>query len=96
MDKSEDPYARKLIDFSDYGTKYRHIKMERRDNGVLEMTLHTDGGSLRWGAPPRDDLMLAFQNAGQDPENKVIILTGMGDDFNGPQATEEAPITRTA
>ena len=28
----------------DYVNKYRTIRMERRD-GILQMTLHTDGGS---------------------------------------------------
>ena len=34
--------------FSDYATKYQTIRMERR-NGILQMTFHTEGGSLALG-----------------------------------------------
>jgi hypothetical protein len=33
--------------FDEYASKYKTARMERR-NGVLQVTLHTDGGSLRW------------------------------------------------
>lgn len=86
----DDPYARRLTRFEDYAGKYEHIRLERRANGVLEMTLHTNGGSLVWGAPPRDDLMGAFRNIAEDPDIRVVILTGTGEEFNGPRASEEA------
>ncbi len=35
--------------FDDYAHKFKTIKM-RREDGILELTVHTDGGSLRWGA----------------------------------------------
>ncbi len=31
--------------FAEYATKYQTIRMERR-NGILQLTFHTDGGSL--------------------------------------------------
>jgi hypothetical protein len=34
----------------DYANKYRTIRMERLD-GILQMTLHTDGGPLRTSPP---------------------------------------------
>ena len=34
-----------LSKFEDYGGKYKHIKMERRD-GILQMTLHTNDAEL--------------------------------------------------
>jgi hypothetical protein len=34
--------------FEDYANKYTHIQMERHD-GILQMRLHTDGGTLHWG-----------------------------------------------
>ena len=33
----------------DYANKYQTIRFERR-NGILQMTLHTEGQSLRWGS----------------------------------------------
>ena len=66
--------------FADYEKKYRHIRIERR-NGILEMTLHSDGGALVWGGGPHEELSYAFADVGRDPENKLIILTGTGDSF---------------
>jgi enoyl-CoA hydratase/carnithine racemase len=71
---------------ADYANKYSFIKMERRD-GVLLVTLHTDGGSLKWGLGPHRELPLAFYDIANDHETKVIILTGTGDEFSGPRVT---------
>jgi len=68
----------------DYATKYQTIRMERR-NGILQTTFHTDGGSLRWGLFPHREFPAAFADIGSDPENKVIIMTGTGDEFSGPR-----------
>ena len=71
--------------FDDYANKYRTIRMERR-NGILQMTLHTDGGSLRWGFLPHGELPDAFYDVGADRENRVVIITGTGAEFSGPRA----------
>ena len=65
----------------DYADKYRRIKMERDGNGVLVVTLHTDGGSLIWDSLVHDELAYAFADIGTDPETKVVVLTGAGDSF---------------
>ncbi len=68
---------------SHYADLYRNIRFERRD-GVLQVTLHTDGGSMKWGADQgavHEQLGNAFYDIGRDPENKVVILTGTGDVF---------------
>ena len=72
--------------FEDYVNKYQTIRMERR-NGILQMTLHTEGGSLRWGFLPHSELPDAFYAVGADRENRVVILTGTGPEFSGPRAT---------
>src|ERR1700730_9008888 len=69
-----------------YANKYRSIRMERR-NGILQMTLHTDGGSLRWGFLPHGELPDAFYDVGRDRDNRVVIITGTGAEFSGPRAT---------
>ena len=74
--------------FDEYSQRYKTIKMERRD-GILQMTLHTDGKELRWGLLPHEELPSAFYEVGRDRENKVIILTGTGDEFSGPRPTRE-------
>lgn len=69
--------------FADYAERFQTIRM-RREDGILEVTLHTDGGSLRWGRLPHHELQEAFLEIGRDRENHVVILTGTGDDFSGP------------
>lgn len=71
------------ITLSDYVDRYETIRLERRD-GILQMTLHTDGNSLRWGSQPVDELQDAFEVIGRDKETRVVILTGTGEEFNGP------------
>src|SRR3954464_15907441 len=70
----------------DYANKYQTVRFERR-NGILQMTLHTEGQSLRWGFLPHGELPEAFYDVGADRENKVVILTGTGAEFSGPRAT---------
>jgi enoyl-CoA hydratase/carnithine racemase len=72
--------------FSDYAAKYESIKMERRE-GILQLTLHSEGKSLRWGFLPHRELPLAFHDISNDDENKVVILTGTGEEFSGPRIT---------
>ena len=51
------PYDLNTPLFSDYADKYQTIRMERRD-GILQVTLHTDGGALQWGLLPHRELPL--------------------------------------
>jgi enoyl-CoA hydratase/carnithine racemase len=71
--------------FQDYANKYQSIRL-RREDGILEMTLHTDGGPLQWGRLPHAELEEAFLNIGRDRENQVVIMTGTGEEFSGPVA----------
>ena len=48
-----------MSSLDDYATKYKTARMERR-NGVLQVTLHTEGQSLRWGLLPHSELPEAF------------------------------------
>jgi enoyl-CoA hydratase/carnithine racemase len=73
-----------MAKFAEYANKYQTVRLERRD-GILQMTFHTDGGSLRWGLLPHRELTFAFADIGSDPENKVIIMTGTGEEFSGPR-----------
>jgi len=68
------------IKFEDYANKYKHVKLDRR-NGILQVTLHTGGKDLVWGAEPHDELSFLFGEIARDPENRVIILTGTGETF---------------
>jgi enoyl-CoA hydratase/carnithine racemase len=72
--------------FDSYATKYSCIRM-RRENGILEVRLHTDDGPLRWGLVPHGELPDAFADIARDRDNRVVILTGTGKEFSGIRAT---------
>lgn len=65
---------------TDYAKKYQHIKFHRED-GILQVTMHSNDGDLVWGFPPHQELGYCFADIANDPENKVIIFTGTGDTF---------------
>lgn len=76
--------------FEEYAGKYANIAMSRQD-GVLEMVFGTDGGPLRWthigGA--HTEFAEAFADVAQDPDNRVVIMTGSGDAFSLTADDEE-------
>jgi enoyl-CoA hydratase/carnithine racemase len=63
-----------------YSQKYEHIRLTRQ-NGILELQVHTRGDSLKWSAPAHDELGYCFGDIANDPENKVLIITGTGASF---------------
>jgi 6-oxocamphor hydrolase len=66
--------------FAQYQTRYQNIKLDR-DDGILTVTLHTGGKSLVWSALAHEELGYCFTDIGTDRDNKVVILTGAGDNF---------------
>lgn len=78
-----------MTKFDDYAQKFQTIRF-RREDGILEMTLHTNGDSMRFGPIPHGELEQAFLDIGRDPENQVIIVTGTGAEFTGPAITPAA------
>jgi enoyl-CoA hydratase/carnithine racemase len=78
-----------MLRFEDYSRSYRFIKMERR-GGILQMTLHTDGGPLQWNLDAQVEFVRAFTEVGADRENRVVILTGTGNEFSGPRLDPDA------
>ena len=75
-----------MATLEEYAGGYQNIRFERQ-NGILQMTFHTNGGPLQWGGGPHEEFPRAFADVGSDRENRVIILTGTGDAFSGPQGT---------
>jgi enoyl-CoA hydratase/carnithine racemase len=82
-----------MATFEQYAHKYQTVRMERRD-GILQITLHTNGDTLQWGGRPHGEFPQAFADIGSDPDNKVVIMTGAGDAFSGPRATPAARPSR--
>jgi enoyl-CoA hydratase/carnithine racemase len=86
--------------FEDYRDRYPTIRMERSPEGILEMALHHRGGPYVWdfdgvvqdedrssSGGAHADLAEAAGMIAQDPHNRVVILTGTGDQFSGPRST---------
>ena len=76
--------------FSEYSKSYECVEFKRED-GILEMRLHTKGAEFIWGLKPHQELPEVFREVGADRENRIVILTGTGSVFTGPQAN---PATR--
>lgn len=70
--------------FDEYADRYDSVRMERSENGILLLRLHTDGGPMRWSLKVQGELVRAFVDIGADRGNRVIILTGTGEEFSGP------------
>jgi hypothetical protein len=62
--------------FEEYSEKLKDCFIMKRERGILEARLHTDGDSMQWGAPAHQGLHYFFDWAGRDPDNEIIILGG--------------------
>ena len=87
------PKGEVQLELADYQDRYRFAKLVRDDHGVLEVTLHTDGDTLQWGAPAHREMTSLFRQIARDRSNRVVILTGAGHEFLGPRA--DTPKGRT-
>lgn len=66
--------------FENYRNKYANLKM-KRDDGILEVALHTNDGPLVFNGHVHEEVVHAFRDIGDDRENHVVILTGTGNEF---------------
>lgn len=81
--------------FEDYQNRYKTVRLERQD-GILEVTIHDDGKEAVWAAERgdiHDELGDAFYQIGRDPDNRVMILTGTGDEFLTKNRFGSEPMT---
>lgn len=65
----------------EYQNLYDNFRFERTSDGILTITLHTNGSDLVWGFAPDAALGKVYAAVANDPENKIIILTAAGDTF---------------
>ena len=76
-----------------YQGRWRNLALTRED-GVLQMRLHTDGGPLLWGAREgsvHDQLGRALRVIARDRGNRVLLLTGSGGAFCAGMNMAELP-----
>jgi enoyl-CoA hydratase/carnithine racemase len=68
--------------FEDYKEFFKpHFELERRDDGVLYVCMHTAGGEVQWNAELHRAIWQLFRTIGSDPENEVLIFTAKGDNW---------------
>ena len=65
----------------DYFNKYPTIAFDRTDNGILTVRLHSNNGPVVYAAQHHADWCGAFYDIGADSDNRIVILTGTGDEF---------------
>jgi enoyl-CoA hydratase/carnithine racemase len=70
-----------MANFDAYQNTFRHAKLTRSPEGVLEVVLHTDDGTLIFNGYVHEEFVDLFHQIGQDAGNRVVILTGAGEAF---------------
>lgn len=67
--------------FETYKDAFPNARLTRKDTGVLEVALHTNGAKLVFSAQTHEQFVDLFHQIGEDRDNRVVILTGTGDAF---------------
>ncbi len=70
-----------MAKFDTYSDAFPNAHLTRKDNGVLEVALHTDGGKLVFNGHTHEQFVELFHQVGEDRDNRAVILTGTGDAF---------------
>lgn len=67
--------------FHQYKDSYANASLTRSDEGVLEVRFHTEGAKLVFNGHTHEQFTDLFHQIGEDPDNRVVILTGSGEAF---------------
>lgn len=69
-------------ELEEYAEQFKdYYKFTRREDGVLLVEGHTDGGPMLLSVEQHRSLGQMLKTVGADPRNEVLILTGTGEDF---------------
>lgn len=64
-----------------YFSRYANLAMQRDDNGVLLVRMHTEQGPIVWDAVAHRDFVDAFHDISRDRRNRAVVLTGTADEW---------------
>jgi enoyl-CoA hydratase/carnithine racemase len=64
-----------------YQAEFECIRFSRDEDGILLVTLHREGGTLRWGRDSHLEVCRMLGLVASDPGNRVVIITGTGEYF---------------
>ena len=67
--------------FDTYRESFPNARLTRSKLGVLEVALHTGGGTLIFDGHTHEQFVDLFHAIGSDPDNRVVTLTGWGSAF---------------
>ena len=84
-----------MTHLDDYAKRFTRASLQREE-GVLEIALHgAQGGELVWDEAAHRELPELFHAVGSDGDNRVVILTGSGENFcaEGDNAAFPSPLT---
>jgi enoyl-CoA hydratase/carnithine racemase len=76
-DRMDFPMSR----FDAYRDSFPNARLTRSKTGVLEVALHTDGGTLVFNGHTHEQFVDLFHAVASDTDNRVVILTGSGGAF---------------
>lgn len=64
-----------------YFAQYEHLRMTRSPDGILTVQFTTNNGPIVFTGKDHHDFVSAFFDISRDRNNKVVILTGTGNEF---------------
>src|SRR6201988_1386250 len=67
--------------FDAYRDSFPNARLTRSKTGVLEVALHTDGGTLVFNGHTHEQFVDLFHAVASDADNRVVIFTGSGGAF---------------
>lgn len=70
-----------MAKFDTYRDAFPNARLTRKDNGVLQVALHTGGGKLVFNGHTHEQFVDLFHQIGEDRDTRAVILTGSGDAF---------------
>lgn len=65
----------------EYSVKWAEYFKFKREDGILQVQMHSNGEDCRWDLEIHRAFIPAFADIHHDPENECVILTGTGDTF---------------
>jgi enoyl-CoA hydratase/carnithine racemase len=69
------------MELAEYKDRYKTVAVDRTEDGVITVRMHSRGESLYWGGLPHRELPELFAAIASDRENRAMVLTGTGDKF---------------
>ena len=70
-----------MTDTPDYFNRYENLHMERTPSGVLTLRFHTNDEPIIFTGTTHREMPKALAEIGDDRNNKVLVVTGTGDNF---------------